>query len=54
MFRSKKCPLCKSKEISEVKPSTYRKMQDQFFIAFRKATKTLNICRDCKFQWEDR
>lgn len=52
--KKKKCLACDSENINELKPSKYRQMQDQFNLTFRKATKTLNVCKDCKFSWEDR
>lgn len=57
----KKCPKCGSYNLSKVKPSLWKKWQDASikvvffpFSLFRKGAKTLNVCRDCGFDWEDR
>lgn len=61
MFFKKKCPKCDSTNLNKVKPSLWRKWQEAStkvvffpFSLMRKEAKTLNVCRDCGFSWEDR
>lgn len=53
-----KCPRCDSPNLNKVKPSLWRKFMDSQYqtltFGIRKPSKTLNICRDCGFDWEDR
>lgn len=57
----KKCPKCDSKNLNKVKPSLMQKaLPGSAFLLFgpigllAKQPKTLNVCRDCGFSWEDR
>lgn len=58
MFGKKKCPKCDSTNLNKVKPSLWTKFWDLQWQAWtfgiRKPSKTLNVCRDCGFSWEDR
>lgn len=57
-FFKKKCPRCDSTNLNKVKPSLWRKWQDAslqlWTLGIRKPSKTLNVCKDCGFSWEDR
>ena len=55
LFR-KKCPKCDSKKIKKVKPGLWSKYMAASTMLFGagKQPKTLNVCRDCGFSWEDR
>jgi len=57
----KKCPRCDSKKLKMVKPSLMKRaFPGSAFLLFgpigllAKQPKTLNVCRDCGFSWEDR
>lgn len=53
----KKCPKCGSGSINKVKSSIGQKMHRVLmgpYAMFTKAPKTLNVCKDCGFSWEDR
>jgi hypothetical protein len=54
LFGGKKCPKCDSKKIKEVKPSLWRKAEAASFFNLGGKPRTLNVCRDCGFSWEDR
>jgi len=58
---SLKCPRCDKKNINKVKPSLFEKAKrgSAFMLAGpfalgMKEPKTLNVCKDCGFSWEDR
>jgi hypothetical protein len=57
----KKCPKCDGQNLNKVKPSLMKKAtRGSAFLLFgplalaMKDPKTLNVCRDCGFSWEDR
>lgn len=56
--RKFKCPRCDSRNIKKVKPGLWRRFSDLNFevltLGIRKPSKTLNVCRDCGFSWENR
>jgi ribosomal protein L40E len=61
LFREKKCPKCDSKNLNKVKPSLSKRAKrgSMFLLVgplalMMKEPKTLNVCRDCGFSWEDR
>ncbi len=52
-----KCPRCDSKNLKKVKPGFWSKYMAASTIVWfgaGKRPKTLNVCRDCGFSWEDR
>ncbi|KKR49643.1 MAG: hypothetical protein UT84_C0022G0006 [Candidatus Curtissbacteria bacterium GW2011_GWA1_40_16] len=58
---SKKCPRCDSTNLNKVKPSLMKQaLPGSAFLLFgplgllAKQPKTLNVCRNCGFSWEDR
>lgn len=53
-FGKKQCPKCDSKNIKEVKPTWWRKTMAAGVAPWGHQPKTLNVCRDCGFSWEDR
>lgn len=53
----KKCPKCDSENLNKVKPglwSKYMAASTILWFGAGKQPKTLNVCRDCGFSWEDR
>jgi hypothetical protein len=61
LFFKKQCPKCDSRAIKQVKPGSMQKaLPGSLFFLFgpigllAKQSKTLNVCRDCGFSWEDR
>jgi len=50
----KKCPKCDSRKIKQVKPTIWRKFMAASVAPWGHPPKTLNVCRDCGFSWEDR
>lgn len=56
-FFKKKCPKCDSTNLNKVKPgfwSKYMAASTMLWLGAGKQPKTLNVCRDCSFSWEDR
>ena len=60
MFK-KECPACGGKNINSVKPSMMKQAQkgSAFLLLgplalLMKSPKTLYVCQDCKFSWEER
>jgi hypothetical protein len=52
-----KCPRCGSTNLNQVKPGLkdkYMASSTMLFTGAGKISKTLNVCRDCSFSWEDR
>lgn len=61
LFFGTKCPKCGKKNINKVKPTMWQKAKrgSAFmlmgpFALMMKEPKTLNVCKDCGFSWEDR
>lgn len=56
MFFGKKCPSCDSRNIKTIKgPSALKTaLRGRILSEWLHPTKPLNVCRDCKFSWEDR
>lgn len=53
----KKCPKCDSKNLNVVKPGFLKHLMQQNVAIYHpglQPSKTLNVCRDCGFSWEDR
>lgn len=53
----KPCPRCDKKNINVVAPSLWKKGSRQLVLgplAMINQPKTLYVCRDCGFSWEDR
>lgn len=46
-----KCLRCGSKKLNKDKPSSWQHTMS-VFLGYK--SKTLNVCRDCGFSWEDR
>lgn len=53
-FFKTKCPRCGKKNINKVKPSLWRKAEAAAMFNIGGKPKTLNVCKDCGFSWEDR
>lgn len=49
-----KCPRCDSTNLNYVEPSFWQKAKSAGIAPWGKPAKTLNVCRDCGFSWEDR
>ncbi len=49
--RTTKCLKCGGKKLNKDKPSAWQHTMS-VFVGYR--SKTLNVCRDCGFSWEDR
>lgn len=50
----RKCPRCNSTNLNAVKPSLWRRAEAAALLNLGGKPKTLNVCRDCSFSWEDR
>lgn len=50
----KQCPKCDSTNLNYVKPTFWQKAKSVGVAPWGKPVKTLNVCRDCGFSWEDR
>lgn len=54
LFFGTKCLRCGKKEINKLKPSLWRKAEAAMLLNMGGKPKTLNVCKDCGFSWEDR
>lgn len=52
--KKKKCPKCDSTSLNFVKPTFWQKYMAAGLSPWGEKPKTLNVCRDCGFSWEDR
>lgn len=54
LFFGTKCLKCGKKKINKLKPSLWRKAEAAMLLNMGGKPKTLNVCKDCGFSWEDR